>query len=62
MNHMESSMRTGVTAVGGTATPAGQRLQLSVAFLEFIGEEMRTLGDRWEERKAELLAEWADTA
>ncbi len=62
MHHMESSMRTGVTAVGGTATPAGQRLQLSVSFLEFIGEEMQTLGERWEDRKAQLLAEWADTA
>jgi predicted transcriptional regulator len=58
MQHMETSMRSGVSAVGGVATPAGRRLQLSVAFLEFITQEMRALGGRWEERREQILAGW----
>ena len=61
LRHMESSMRAGVGAVGGMATTAGRRLQLSVAFLEFITTEMAALGDRWEDRRDEILAAWGGT-
>lgn len=51
---IENALAEGVEAVGGPATPAGTRLDLSLKFLEFVGAEMDGVIARWEERKAEL--------
>jgi MarR family protein len=51
---LTSSLRDGVTMVGGAGTQAGDRLALSVAFLEFVTEEMQQLSERWDKRRAEL--------
>ena len=55
---IETSLRAGIPAVGGTDTEAGRRLQLSVAFLEFLGERLGALEGEWEDRKAELTRTW----
>ena len=57
---IESSLRTGVPAVGGLATPAGRRLQLSVAFLEFLGERLGAIEGEWDEYKATVTRGWPD--
>ncbi len=57
---IETSLRAGVPAVGGLATPAGRRLQLSVAFLEFLGERLGALEGEWEEHKATVTRGWPD--
>ncbi len=44
----------GVRAVGGPGTAPGRRLATSVAFLEFLSEEMLGVARRWEERRAAL--------
>jgi hypothetical protein len=44
----------GVDEVGGSGTRAGDRLALSVAFLDFISGEMSQLAERWDKRRAEL--------
>ncbi|HYJ26782.1 MAG TPA: MarR family transcriptional regulator [Nocardioides sp.] len=36
----------------GTSTRAGERMQLSVEFLEFVTREMDGMAERWEEYKA----------
>lgn len=46
------AIASGVGAVGGPKTPAGQRLALSVSFLQFLSDEMERVGQRWEERRA----------
>ena len=51
---LTQSLREGVDQVGGRGTTAGDRLALSVAFLEFVTEEMQQLSDRWDKRRAEL--------
>jgi predicted transcriptional regulator len=51
---LTQSLREGVDQVGGRGTTAGDRLALSVAFLEFVTEEMQRLSDRWDKRRAEL--------
>jgi predicted transcriptional regulator len=51
---LKQSLREGVDQVGGEGTPAGDRLALSVEFLDFISEEMAQLAQRWEARRAEL--------
>ncbi|WP_330476627.1 GbsR/MarR family transcriptional regulator [Terrabacter sp. C0L_2] len=55
---IETSLRAGVPAVGGLGTAAGRRLQLSVAFLEFLGDRMGALEGEWEQRKADLIRGW----
>lgn len=50
----------GLQATSGADTPSGHRLSLSVAFLDFLTEEMRDIAARWEERKAELAGGSAD--
>ncbi|EWT02768.1 transcriptional regulator TrmB [Intrasporangium oryzae NRRL B-24470] len=57
---LEAGVRTGVEAVGGVATPAGRRLQLTLDFLEFLAEKMSTLAEEWEPRKVALMASWPD--
>ena len=49
-----ATLREGVAMVGGSRTPAGHRLSLSVEFLEFITEEMKGIAERWEARRAAL--------
>ena len=51
---LTQSLREGVEQVGGRGTTAGGRLALSVAFLEFVTEEMHQLSERWDKRRAEL--------
>lgn len=51
---LTQTLREGVDQVGGRGTTAGDRLALSVAFLEFVTEEMQQLSDRWDKRRAEL--------
>ena len=55
---IETSLRAGVPAVGGVETEAGRRLQLSVAFLEFLSERFGALEGEWEARKAEITSTW----
>jgi DNA-binding transcriptional regulator GbsR (MarR family) len=50
---LTQALRDGVDELG-RGTQAGDRLALSVAFLEFITEEMAELADRWEKRRAAL--------
>ena len=51
---LTQALRDGVHQVGGAGTTAGDRLALSVAFLEFVTEEMHQLSERWDKRRAEL--------
>lgn len=51
---LTQSLSEGVDQVGGRGTTAGDRLALSVAFLEFVTEEMQQLSERWDKRRAEL--------
>jgi DNA-binding transcriptional regulator GbsR (MarR family) len=51
---LTQSLSEGVEQVGGRGTTAGDRLALSVAFLEFVTEQMQQLSERWDERRAEL--------
>ncbi|GDY33051.1 hypothetical protein GTS_46840 [Gandjariella thermophila] len=46
-------MREGVDTLGRD-TPAGTRLAESVAFFEFVQEELPDMLERWRKRKAEL--------
>jgi MarR family len=48
-----ASVRDGIDALG-RQTPAGTRLVETLAFLEFVGEELPNLLNRWRKRKAEL--------
>ena len=52
----ESSAREGIAALGAT-TPAGRRLRETLAFYEFIHEEMPALLARWRERRAHVSNE-----
>ena len=45
-----ATTREGVEAVG-PATPAGERLAESLAFFEFLGEEMPAMLERWRARR-----------
>lgn len=51
----EDRLREGLDALGAD-TPAGTRVAESLAFLEFLREEMPRMLDRWAERKAQLRA------
>ena len=51
---MTTVLRDGVDLVGGPSTSAGRRIALSVDFLEFVSEEMGSIAERWEKRRAEL--------
>ena len=47
-----ATAREGVDALGPT-TPAGQRLGESLAFFEFLRDEIQSVLARWQERRAE---------
>jgi predicted transcriptional regulator len=49
----KSSMQEGITALG-PETRAGERLAETIAFFDFIGEEVPALLERWRIRRAEL--------
>jgi hypothetical protein len=51
---LTAALREGVDEVGGQGSAAGDRLALSVQFLEFVTQEMEQLSERWEKRRAEL--------
>ena len=55
---IETSLRAGVPAVGGLDTEAGRRLQLSVAFLEFLADRLGELEGEWAAHKAEITRSW----
>lgn len=61
MGQLASAMQQGVDAVGGTGTAPGQRLRLSIEFLDFVGESMATMSTEWERRKADIIARWPPT-
>ena len=58
LSQIETSLRAGVPAVGGLDTEAGRRLQLSVAFLEFLGDRLGELEGEWAAHKAEITRSW----
>lgn len=53
--HWVKQAREGVELLGAH-TPAGARLAESLAFFEFVQEELPALMERWHERKAEMTA------
>lgn len=54
-----NTAREGVEALGGD-TPAGARIAETVAYFEFVHEEMPALLKRWQERKEQLRAARAE--
>lgn len=58
LTQIEAGLRLGIPAVGGGATPAGRRLQLSVEFLRFVSSRMADMEQAWQERKAEITRDW----
>ncbi|GAB3914500.1 MarR family transcriptional regulator [Kibdelosporangium lantanae] len=51
------ALREGVVALGAN-TPAGMRIRETVAFLEFVHDEMPRMMKKWHERREQLLREW----
>jgi predicted transcriptional regulator len=51
------TVRDGLALVGAD-TPAGLRLAETLAFFEFVHEELMALTKRWRERRTELRREW----
>ena len=49
----EAALREGI-AVLGPDSPAGVRMAETLAFIEFVGEELPRLLDRWRARKATM--------
>ncbi|MFP5347951.1 MAG: GbsR/MarR family transcriptional regulator [Actinomycetes bacterium] len=49
----EQVLREGVEGLGDQ-TPAGARVAHSLAFVEFMQEEVRGMSERWRQRRAEL--------
>ncbi len=58
MARWESSIREGVEVLGPD-TPAGLRMAETLAFFEFLQEEMPGVLQRWHERKIKLREGWA---
>ena len=50
---IRDAMAAGIPGVGGPGTAAGDRLALSVDFLEFISAEMDGIAARWEAHRAQ---------
>ena len=50
---IRDAMAAGIPGVGGPGTAAGDRLALSVDFLEFISAEMDGIAPRWEAHRAQ---------
>jgi DNA-binding transcriptional regulator GbsR (MarR family) len=62
LSQIETSLRAGVPAVGGLETEAGRRLQLSVAFLEFLADRLDALEGEWADHKAQITRGWPTEA
>jgi DNA-binding transcriptional regulator GbsR (MarR family) len=60
MLRWESVLRDGVEALGQD-TPAGLRIRETVAFFDYMHQEMPLFLDRWKLRRAELHREWGVT-
>ena len=58
MGQLASGMQLGVDAVGGMQTASGQRLRLSIEFLDFVATSMAEMSAEWERRKADIVAGW----
>jgi DNA-binding transcriptional regulator GbsR (MarR family) len=54
LRRWSSSAREGIEVLGAD-TPAGRRMATSLAFFEFITEELEDLIDKWQKAKAERL-------
>ncbi len=54
MNRWQTSAREGIEALGAD-TPAGRRMSESLAFFEFIQEELHATFAKWQKVKAERL-------
>ncbi|WP_436773231.1 GbsR/MarR family transcriptional regulator [Yinghuangia sp. YIM S09857] len=50
----QESLREGVRSLGAD-TPAGRRMAETLAFFEFVGEELPLMLDRWRSRRDELF-------
>ena len=53
LERCEQSLREGIEVVG-RSSPAGERIAETLAFFEFIQDELRSLLERWRERKKQL--------
>ena len=53
LTRWETSAREGIEALGAD-TPAGARMAESLAFFEFLQDELPTLLAKWRERKADI--------
>jgi len=53
INRWESAAREGVAALGAD-TPAGARVAETLAYFEFVQEEVPAILKRWRERRAQL--------
>jgi len=53
---MIAALTEGLTAVPAR-TPAHQRILVTREFMTFINEEMRTLADKWEARRREVVGD-----
>ena len=51
---IQAAISSGVDAVGGPGTQAGERLSTSADFLDFIADEMTALASRWDRRRRTL--------
>lgn len=58
MEQWISCCREGLAALGKD-TPAGQRIAETLAYLEFVQEEVPGLLARWQKRRDELRATWS---
>jgi DNA-binding transcriptional regulator GbsR (MarR family) len=57
MQRWKSVLADGIEALG-VHTPAGQRMRETVAFFDYLHEEMPGVMGRWKERRAQLHQEW----
>lgn len=58
IEHWASASREGIEALGPD-TPAGMRMAETLAFLEFMQDQVPRLLQEWNERKARLRERWA---
>jgi predicted transcriptional regulator len=59
LTRWESTLREGVDVLGAD-TPAGRRMIESMAYVEFLQEELPALLVEWRKRRADLLADQGD--
>jgi DNA-binding transcriptional regulator GbsR (MarR family) len=56
----QDTLAQGIEALG-SHTRAGTRMTETLAFFEFLHEELRTVLRTWRHRKADLVEDWVDT-